>query len=66
MVNAPVDKREDLLRELEHFAFRGIPDLNPKTDEGGYNANSGNDDDDEGDQSATETDPTGNAAADVS
>jgi hypothetical protein len=25
VVSAPSDKREDLLKELEHFAFRGIP-----------------------------------------
>ena len=27
MVNAPAERREDLLKELEHFAFRGIPNL---------------------------------------
>ena len=27
VVNAPSDKREDLLKELENFAFRGIPNL---------------------------------------
>lgn len=33
VVGAPVDKREDLLKELEQFAFRGIPNLasKPKT-----------------------------------
>ena len=28
VVNAPSERREDLLKELEHFAFRGIPNLN--------------------------------------
>ena len=28
VVNAPAERREDLLKELEHFAFRGIPNLN--------------------------------------
>ena len=27
MVSAPSDRREDLLKELEHFAFRGIPNV---------------------------------------
>ncbi len=27
MVSAPSDKKEALLKELEHFAFRGIPNL---------------------------------------
>ena len=27
VVSAPSDKREDLLKELEHFAFRGIPNV---------------------------------------
>lgn len=27
VVSAPSEKREDLLKELEHFAFRGIPNL---------------------------------------
>jgi hypothetical protein len=27
VVGAPAEKREDLLKELEHFAFRGIPSL---------------------------------------
>ena len=27
MVNASPDKREDLLKDLEQFAFRGIPNL---------------------------------------
>lgn len=28
VVSAPSDKKEDLLKELEHFAFRGIPNVN--------------------------------------
>ena len=38
VVNAPSERREDLLKELEHFAFRGIPNLNsprPVGDGGG-------------------------------
>ena len=38
VVNAPSERREDLLKELEHFAFRGIPNLNsprPMGDGGG-------------------------------
>ena len=38
VVNAPSERREDLLKELEHFAFRGIPNLNsprPVSDGGG-------------------------------
>ena len=32
VVNAPTERREDLLKELEHFAFRGIPNVNsPRT-----------------------------------
>ena len=27
VVSAPSDRREDLLKELEHFAFRGIPNV---------------------------------------
>lgn len=27
MVSAPSDRREDLLKELEQFAFRGIPNV---------------------------------------
>ena len=27
-MSAPSDKKEDLLKELEHFAFRGIPNVN--------------------------------------
>ena len=37
-MNAPSERREDLLKELEHFAFRGIPNLNsprPVGDGGG-------------------------------
>ena len=30
VVGAAPEKREDLLRELEQFAFRGIPNLSPK------------------------------------
>ena len=33
MVSAPSDKKEGLLKELEHFAFRGIPNLSsPRQD----------------------------------
>lgn len=28
VVSAPTDKREDLLKDLESFAFRGIPNIN--------------------------------------
>ena len=38
VVNAPSERREDLLKELEHFAFRGIPNMNsprPMGDGGG-------------------------------
>lgn len=28
VVSAPTDKREDLLKDLENFAFRGIPNIN--------------------------------------
>ena len=28
VVSAPTERREDLLKELEHFAFRGIPNVN--------------------------------------
>lgn len=31
IVDAPVDEKEDLLKSLEQFAFKGIPDARPCT-----------------------------------
>jgi hypothetical protein len=31
VVGAPVDLRDELLKDLEHFAFRGVPDIGSST-----------------------------------